>query len=311
MIEYIYDERYDDRDIERFCRYSDNFVFNKQDGYLLENIDMQPHQFDPYDDTMHNANITIENDRLIRICCLNYQLYKPRTNNPVCNNEKLWQYLDEQTRNARLYTQITVKDLQKQCNVSRRSSHNKVIGRMLFELNDTIREVYKRFDKLPGGFASTCINYEDVYCMAKFIWFVLPLFVFSRIFYFVFPIISLIQEFDYFLNNNGHDNAINDIVLFQVVLFGCYYCLVVVWIVNFLNVSSFYYWTKLIGIGSGEWDLDRKSSSFLETVLWKETIEQYNKMIDDVAVQEILRQYLGNDIASIVFEYYVQISISQ
>ena len=313
MIDYIYNEsRYDGKKIVRFYRHIDNFVFNKQNKHLAQNIDMKPCQFDPHDDIIYNSNITIKNDRLIRICCLNYQLNKPPIDDSVCDNEKLYRYLDQQTRNSSLFTHITIKDLQKQCDTSLRSSHNIMTGRILFELNDKIKLLRTRFDTLPGGYAWTCINYEHVYCIAKLIWFVLPLFVVSRMFYFLFPIISLTKEFDYLVNNNSDDiyNAIDDIVSFQVVLFGCYYCLVVVWIVNFLNVLNFYYWTKLVGIGSTKRDLYERSDVFFKSLFLKKSIEQYNKMIDDIQIQQILCQYLGDDIASIVFEYFLQISIS-
>ena len=266
---------------------------------------------------MYNANISIRNDRLIRICCLNYQLNKPPTAEAVCDNTQLYEYLDKQITNGRLFSQITVKDLKNQCKTSISSSHNNVTGRIIFKLKKKIQEFHDIFDKLPNGSASTCLNYEYVYCFAKSLWFVGPLFVFSRVFYFIFPIILLIEEFNYFVNEDDNTeesllDEINDIVLFQVVLFGCYYCLVIVWIVNFLNVCDFYYWSKLVGIGSGKWDIGVASVLFSTSRLqfWIAVIEKYNKIIDDVAIRQILCQYLGNDIASIVFGYYVQISIS-
>ena len=305
--------RYNKTRIQEFHTHLHNFIFNKQDENLWKSIDIKPYQFDPYDDIMYNANISIKNDRLIRICCLNHKLNRPVAGDTICDNEQLYQYLHKQTTNAKLFTQVAVKDLKKQCKTSLRSSNNNVTARILFKLNERIEELQNKFDQLPDGNTSTCLNYEHVYCIAKLIWFLSPLFVFSRIFYFIFPIISLIEEFNYFLNDDNDESlseSINDIVLFQVVLFGCYYCLVIVWFVNFVNVCNFYYWTKLVGIGSKKWNMTANSVRIdsPKSKFWKPIIEKYNKMIDDIAIQEILCEYLGNDIASIVFEYYIQIS---
>ena len=311
VIDDIYDKsRYKNQTIQEFHIHLNNFVFNKPDPDLWKYHGVKWYEFDPSDDIMYNANISIKNDRLIRISCLNYQLNKSSGSScrAICDNAKLYHYLDKQTSDARLFTQMTIKDLQNQCDMSQKSSYNNITGRMIFRLKEIVGQFKDKRILLPSGkyHSCKCRNYEHVYCMAKSIWFISPLFVFSRMFYFVFPIISLIAEFNHFAKDKNESllDAIDDIVFFQLILFVCYYGLVVIWIINLFNVCRFYYWTKLIGIGSKdkEWVVDEKS------LFWRATIDKYNKMIDDVAIQEILWQYLGKDIASIVFEYYVQIS---
>ena len=315
-IDIIYGKlRYSNVNIQKFHIHLHNFIFNKQDEELWDIIGIKPYQFDPFDDTMYNANISMKNDRIIRICCVNYQLNKPPLTNVPCDNLQLYEYLDIQTSNTKLFNDITVTDLLNQCDKSLQSSHNDVISRTIYKLKDVFWDWKKRFDKLPGGSEIyTFLNFGQVYCIAKLFWFISPLFIFSRIFYFVFPIVSFVKEFNYFLNDNNdndNDNAslsnkIDDIVLFQIVLFVCYYCLVVVWIINFVSVCDFYYWTKLLGIGSKKQGLETRSIGLNALTF---TFKQYNKMMDDVIIQDILCQYLGNDIASIVFEYFIKIQI--
>lgn len=283
-------------------------------------------RFDPNDEFAYNFDITTKKDRLIRVCCANYQLLKVE----ICNNKQLFDYLKQRETHPQLFVNITAQMLLDHCDPNIGSSHitikDKTVERVEHIFEDQRDTIKRKKDDLKNAYFVAQYSWEVTskwrvflanynYCFAWiFFGFVFPLFVVTRIFYFVFPIICVINEFKYYVGNeeSNQDKSFsfdlifniiknNDIVIFQVVLLLVYFTLAFLWIVYFINVLKFYYWVKFLGVGSGYWSIWNANK---QTTI-KDIVRQYNQMYDDLIISSLLCEYLGTDIASVVFKYYL------
>ena len=301
-----------------------DFIFNVQDQKSLENETniIQARKFDPNDEFAYSFDITTIKDRMIRICCVNYHLHKQK----VCANQTLFNYLNKQTDHPQLFLDITPQNLKdhsdsklnpgfidlsiKQLKDNFNSQKND-IKTTKWKLNDP-NYIPKSWEVLSKW--RLALQYYTLFCTYVFFGFVLPLFIVTRIFYLIFPIIAIIEEFKYYTNQSNKsvisfgligdiiDN--NAIVLFQVVLFIMYYILVIIWIGYFFHLLNFYFWVKLIGLEGSEyfgiWNAKK-------IVTMNAIIQQYNQMYGDLIIEGILCDIFGNDIASVIFNYYLAV----
>lgn len=236
---------------------------------------------------------------MIRICCVNYELII--SSQCEYSNDKMLKYLEQQIVNPQLCLDTTPQDLLNHCQ-NRNTSYTNIFN-LIWQnwKNHYRREVEWAQESMTTW--NKLVQRSRLYCWMIGMWFVLPMFMVSRMFYLAFPIIAAIEEFKYYYVSHDEkyqDPVIHEMLMFQIALLVAYYCLVIVWIVSFVNVWQFYYWTRLLGVGRENWYFEQMNDQ-------KQTmniVKRYDKIFNHLTIVALVKEYFGSDIGSVVLKYY-------
>ena len=288
-----------------------NFVFDKDNTFDSDN-------------ELEMLSLTAKQDRILRICCVSYHFHS----NSICKNLKLYKFLEDKKKSHNKFYKVSLQNLLDNCDkdttkrVSFFARTIDVFKRGIKSQKESMQSVkeklnnqtYRPYDWEFIHPCGLCLKQLAVGWLLSFIFILIPLWCITRVFYLAFPIISLVNEMQYYVNNSNKNTSWNliwniignnEIVTLQIILTGIYWFLVIIWIVNLINVLSFYYWLKFVGLGSDYWSLwDTKPQK-----VYNDIVKQYQDMYDEMVVKEILCDFYGNDIASIVFYYYTNINL--
>lgn len=128
-------------------------------------------------------------------------------------------------------------------------------------------------------------------------WCLFPIWCISRLFYFSFPIFSMI------IHLNDNDNGkLNEL---QLILTIAYWFMFVIWFVNFLKVLNFYYWMHHIVMGRTYMPSWRENTNDV----FDDIYNDFNTMASKIIVNKIINDVVGTDIGSIIFDYWSNIEI--
>ena len=290
-----------------------HFIFNNK----IDFGQAKAKKFDPNHEFCYTYNITTIKDRMIRISCIQHQLLQQTE----FKNPQLLTYLKQRASHPQLFVNITPQNLLDHCDIRSDTSHPGFVGLSTKKFRDNFDDHIDKIKRMkrnlndPTYWQEPPLTKWDIILEQQtlcfkyiFLWFILPLFVVTRVFILIFPIIVLIEEIRYYVKQSDESISIdligdimNDhvIVSFQVGLLIIYYILVILWIVYFFNVVNFYYWVKLAFCGPRYYYGNKKTMNAI--------VEEYNEMYDNLFIQGLLCDTFENDIASVIFEYYLAI----
>ena len=273
------------------------------------------------------TGITAEQDRIMRICCATYHFHK----NGICENKKLHNYLETKATSSNKFYTISIQNMVDHCD-DEKTTGVTFFDRVFHHFRTIIKDDVKGRDKLKEKLndpSYVAYDWEQIskwglflkqlaICtICTFIFVLIPLWCVTRLFYLSFPVISMVNEMKYYVKNSDDGkfswnlmwNIVNsnEIVLLQVILTGIYWFLVLTWIVYLVKVMNFYFWVKLVGLGNNYWSL----WDVQQTKVYNDITEQYQTMYDSLVVKEVLCEFFGDDLGSIIFDYWININIDK
>ena len=169
-----------------------DFVFDKDNA------------FDKDDNDKITIGITKEQDRIMRICCATYHFHKHK----ICQNKELHKYLKQQTQSHQKFYNISIENMNDHCDKEKRNGVS-FFGRTYYRFKSTFenQQKYKNElkDKLndptyvPNSWEiiskwGLFLKQWAVWCLAIFLFVLMPVWFITRVFYLSFPVISLINE---------------------------------------------------------------------------------------------------------------------
>ena len=152
------------------------------------------------------------------------------------------------------------------------------------------------------------LRYIQLICGILLSFVILPVWLLSRAFQFIFPLLFIIANEMSINNDNRLDWKVIlfDKYLFQTILTCMYWSLFLIWLLFFINVSNFYYWIHHIGVGA-----DYLNQYGINTVqMFDDICKFYEKHVSQkIIVSKILNDVFGKDLGPIVFYYFSMIDL--
>ena len=297
-------------DFQSFCIKITNFLFNRPMNKHKSVQHESNISISGYDRGIHfyDSSVSKKQDRIIRLCCINYELHKTKMH----EDETLFNFLSKHEK--QLFLTVTPQDIR--CNnlyVEKKLTANvyfdeKLLDSIISNYNDAKSDKERLKGKLddPRYVAQFYENITKAELWIKrctqifsfgatFILF--PIWCLSRIFFFIFPFIVIIDSYN--------KNRLPSIDSIQSILTIAYWTFCIGWIIAFCNVLEYYFWIHHVSVGGYFSLLTINGNNCFDNI-----VNKYYQLSQGFLVRKIVFTCMGHDIGSIVLDYWANIDLN-
>lgn len=259
---------------------------------------------------LYDSSISFKQDRMVRLCCINYELHKSK----IHQDETLFNYLSKHEKES--FLDIKPKDIRmnnkfvvKKEDLYKVYLDERVLNLYLGIWQETTEDVEHMKTKLNDPIY-TPTRYEVVSKTELFVrratqifafgatFILFPIWCLSRLFFLMFPFIVIIDSYI--------KDTLPGIDSIQFILTIAYWTFSIAWIIAFYNVWQYYFWIHHVAVG-GYFSLWQSNAN----KCFDDILHRYNKLSQVLIVKKIIFDSIGKDIGSIVFHYWVHIELGE